>query len=146
MTNHKDDTLNIGLSLLYEFFEIFSFYFDNYMENKSQIKDLIYSEIENSIKNNIKMHETYRDILDILKKNKGKNISQNEKIKFDEFFDLRSKRLNSFIFMLMDIGFSEDEYRKELLDSVMVLGRYTEINGTLLRDYSRYLVIFLFNL
>lgn len=132
LTNHESITLNMGLSLLYEFFEIFSFYFDNYMmEDKSEIKHKLYQEIETSIKNYILMQKFQN--IKITDKNKKMEV-------FNEFFNLRSKRLNSTIFMLMDIGFSEDKFDKKTLESSIALGRYIEIKMTLLRDHRRYQV------
>ena len=134
LTNHEESiTLNMGLSLLYEFFEIFSYYFDNYMmENKQEIKKRLYQEIETSINNYIEMQK----YLDISKINTSKTKTEN----FIDFFNLRSKRLNSTIFMLIDIGFSEDKFDKNALESSIALGRYIEIKMTLLRDFQRYQV------
>lgn len=130
LTNHESVTLNMGLSLLYEFFEIFSFYFDNYMmENKQAIRQRLYQEIETSIKNYITMQQ-YKDFSKIDTKKSKTEI-------FTDFFNLRCKRLNSTIFMLMDIGFSEDKFDQKALESSVALGRYIEIKMTLLRDYRR---------
>lgn len=135
MTNHNNITLNMGLSLLYEFFEIFSFYFDNYMESKVEIKQRIYEEIQTSIQNYINIKDNYNDLYN------SKNIEMDLKMqKFTKFFDQRTKRLNSTLFMLMDLGFSNDKYDKEILESAIALGRYIEIKITLLRDYTRFLV------
>ena len=127
LTNHESITLTMGLSLLYEFFEILSFYIDNYMmENKQPIKNRLYQEIETSITNYILMQK-YKDVSKIDAKKTKKEL-------FNDLFNLRCKRLNSTIFLLIDIGFSEDKFDQKALESSIALGRYIEIKMTLLRD------------
>ena len=127
----------MGLSLLYEFFEILSFYIDNYMmENKQPIKNRLYQEIETSITNYILMQK-YKDVSKIDAKKTKKEL-------FNDLFNLRCKRLNSTIFLLIDIGFSEDKFDQKALESSIALGRYIEIKMTLLRDYRRFQVINIF--
>lgn len=137
LTNHESITLNMGLCLLFEFFEIFSFYIDNYMmESKQLIRERLFKEIEISIKNYIKMQK-YIDFSKIDSKKTKNDL-------YIDFFDLRSKRLNSSIFLLVDNGFNEDKFDLKALESSIALGRYIEIKMTLLRDYRRYQVIEIF--
>lgn len=139
-TNNESVTVNFGLSLLFECFEIFSFYFENYlnMENKQIIRTKLYEEIELSIKNYVLMHELIKNLL--------VDSTKNKKQKFEEFFNLRSKRLNATILILIDIGFSEEKVDQPMIDSSIALGRYIEIKVTLLRDFTRYKVLFFTNL
>jgi hypothetical protein len=133
LTNHESLTLNMGLSILYEFFEIFSFYIDNYlMDDKQEIKQRLFREIEISIMNYIEMQK-YIDFNTI-------DIKKTKQEKFIDFFNLRSKRLNSTIFILLDIGFNEDKFDLKALQSSIALGRYIEIKMTLLRDFRKYQV------
>jgi len=132
-TNNESFTVNFGLSLLFECFEILSFYFENYlnMENKKIVLTRLYEEIELSIKNYITMHEVIKNILD---------STITKKQKFEEIFNLRSKRLNATILILIDIGFSEEKVDQTMIDNSFALGRYIEIKVTLLRDFTRYKV------
>jgi len=133
-TNNESVTVNFGLSLLFECYEIFTFYFENYlnMENKQIIRNKLYEEIETSIKNYILMHEYIKNIL---------TDTSNSKIKkFEEFFNIRCKRLNATILVLIDMGFREEKSEKTMIDSSIALGRYIEIKVTLLRDFTRYQV------
>ena len=138
-TNNESVTVNFGLSLLLESFEILTFYFENYLneENKQIIKNKLYEEIEISIKNYILMHE----VVNKIKENSNKNKME----KFLEFFNLRSKRLNSTILILVDLGFNEEKCDQKMVDSSIALGRYIEIKVTLIRDFNRFSVRNFFN-
>jgi len=135
-TNNESFTVNFGLSLLFECFEIFSFYFENYLnlENKQIIRNKLYEEIEKSIKNYIYIHDFIKNLLNDSSKTKNQ--------KFEEFFNLRCKRLNATILILIDIGFSEEKVDQLFFDSSIALGRYIEIKVTLLRDFTRFKVAF----
>jgi hypothetical protein len=139
-TNNESVTVNFGLSLLFECFEIFSFYFENYLnlENKQIIRNKLYEEIEISIKNYILMHEFIRNLI--------VDTTKTKKQKFEEFFNLRSKRLNASILILIDICFSEEKVDQSNLDSSMALGRYIEFKVTLLRDFTRYKILSILNI
>lgn len=45
------------------------------------------------------------------------DINKTNQQKFIDFFNLRSKRLNSTIFILIDIGFNEDKFDQKALQS-----------------------------
>ena len=140
INKEKSDSINFGFSLLLELFEILTFYFENYLniENKNLIKNKLYEEIEISIKNYINIHENFDNLI---------NDSNMSKIQtYEKFFNLRSKRLNSNIIILVDLGFNEKKCDQKILDFSMCMGRYFEIKLTLLRDLNRYKVIIFFKI
>lgn len=134
LSDDENVTVSFGLSLLFECYEIFCFYFENYLnaENRELIKDKLYREIEVSIQNYINMYDTLKHLSDLSKNNKLQS--------FEEFFEQRKKRINIAILILIDLGFSEEKASQELVDAVAALGRYVEIKITLLRDFTRYKV------
>ena len=56
---------------------------------------------------------------------------------FEEYFELRLTGLNAIVLLLIDYGFSNEHYSKEEINNLISLGRYTEIQITLYRDFSK---------
>ena len=56
---------------------------------------------------------------------------------FNEYFELRLTRLNAILLLLIDYGFSNENYTDEEINNLISLGRYAEIHITQYRDYSR---------
>ena len=119
-------SLEFGMTVILELYEIYLFYLENYLENHKTLINIIKQEVILSLKNFIKLSEFFT-----LNK-KINNIKE-----FEEFFEIRLTRLNATILVLIDLGFSEYRYSKEEVNNLISLGRYTEIEITLYRDYSR---------
>ena len=120
----KSVSLEFGMTVILELYEIYLFYIDYYLTNHKSIMEMIKSEVIRSLNNFIKLKHY---------KEKGK-ISSLEV--FNEYFELRLTRLNAIVLLLIDYGFSNEHYREEEINNLISLGRYAEIEITLYRDYS----------
>ena len=121
----KGVSLEFGMTVILELYEIYLFYIENYLTNRKSIMKMIKNEIIHSLNNFIKL---------INYKEKGKINSMK---KFDEYFELRLTRLNAIVLLLIDYGFSNEHYSEEEINNLISLGRYAEIEITLYRDYSK---------
>ena len=120
----KSVSLEFGMTVILELYEIYLFYIDNYLTNRKSIMKMIKNEVIRSLNNFIKLKQY---------KEKGKISSLEE---FDEYFELRLTRLNAIVLLLIDYGFSNEHYSEEDIINLISLGRYAEIEITLYRDYS----------
>ena len=121
----KNVSLEFGLTVILELYEVYLFYIDNYLTNRKSIMEKIKKEVIKSMLNFIKLQKY---------KKTGKINSLEE---FDEYFELRLTRLNAIILLLIDYGFSNEHYSEEEINNFISLGRYAEIQITLYRDYSK---------
>jgi len=118
-------SLEFGMTVILELYEIYLFYIDNYLTNRKSIMKRIKNEVIQSLNNFIKLQKY---------KEKGKINSMEE---FEEYFELRLTRLNAIVLLLIDYGFSNEHYSEEEIINFISLGRYAEIQITLYRDYSK---------
>ena len=121
----KSISLEFGMTVILELYEIYLFYIENYLTNRRSIMEMIKKEVIQSLNNFIKLQKY---------KEKGKINSLEE---FEEYFELRLTRLNAIVLLLIDFGFSNENFNEEELNNLMALGRYAEIQITLYRDYSK---------
>ena len=119
-------SLEFGMTVILELYEIYLFYLENYLENHKTLIKIIKQEVILSLKNFIKLSEFFT-----------LNKKINNLKEFEEFFEIRLTRLNAIILLLIDLGFSEYRYNEEEINNLICLGRYAEIEITLYRDYSR---------
>ena len=125
INNNENISLEFGMTLIFELYEIANFYLSNYIVNNT-IKSKIKEEIIKSLNNFILINK----------------FSNEEKIikdykNFEIFFELRLTRLNAVVLILCDLGFNDEKYSNEIIDRYISLGRYAEIKIMLYRDYSR---------
>jgi hypothetical protein len=118
-------SLEFGLTVILELYEIYLFYIDYYLTNRKSIMEMIKAEVIKSMNNFIKLQK--------YKKNNGINSLE----EFEEYFELRLTRLNAIVLLLIDYGFSNEHYSEEEINNFVSLGRYAEIQITLYRDYSK---------
>ena len=121
----KSVSLEFGMTVILELYEIYLFYIENYLTNRKSIMEMIKKEVRDSLNNFIKLRKY---------KEKGKINSLEE---FDEYFELRLTRLNAIVLLLIDYGFSNEHYSEQEIKNFISLGRYAEIQITLYRDYSK---------
>ena len=115
-------SLEFGMTVLLELYEICNFYLNNYIVVNLKIRDKIKYEIQKAMNNFIQIsHFITEGTLVDLKK-------------FEIFFELRLTRLNAEVLILCDLGFNDDQYSDEDIDNFVSLGRYAAIKITLLRD------------
>jgi hypothetical protein len=124
-TNDENISLEFGLTVILELYEIYLFYIDNYLTSKRLIMNMIKKEVIQSLNNFIKLRE----------------YKKNKKIKtlkdFEQYFELRLTRLNAIVLLLIDYGFSNEHYTENEINNFISLGRYAEIQITLYRDFSK---------
>jgi hypothetical protein len=124
-TNNENISLEFGLTVILELYEIYLFYIDNYLTSKKLIMNMIKKEVIQSLNNFIKLRE----------------YKKNKKIKtlkdFEKYFELRLTRLNAIVLLLIDYGFSNEHYTENEINNLISLGRYAEIKITLYRDFSK---------
>ena len=115
-------SLEFGMTVLLELYEILNFYISNYIVVNLKIRARILNEIRKSIKNFIQISSfiTESTTIDIKK--------------FEAFFELRLTRLNAEVLILCDLGFNDEQYSDEDVDNFVSLGRYAAIKITLFRD------------
>ena len=121
----KSVSLEFGMTVILELYEIYLFYIENYLTNRKSIMEMIKKEVRDSLNNFIKLSKY---------KEKGKINSLEE---FDKYFELRLTRLNAIVLLLIDYGFSNEHYSEQEIKNFISLGRYAEIQITLYRDYSK---------
>ena len=95
------------------------------MGKKLIINSMIKKEVIQSLKNFVKLVEYKR------------KIKINSLKDFEEYFELRLTRLNAIVLLLIDYGFSNDNFNEEEIKNFISLGRYAEIQITLYRDFYR---------
>ena len=118
-------SLEFGMTVILELYEIYLFYIDNYLTSKKPIMNLIKKEVIQSLNNFIKLREYKRN-------KKIKNLED-----FEQYLELRLTRLNAIVLLLIDYGFSNEIYTEEEINNFIALGRYAEIKITLFRDFSK---------
>ena len=123
--SNKNISLEFGMTVILELYEIYLFYIDNYLTNKKHIMNLIKKEVNQSLNNFVRLKD--------YKNNKKINSIQN----FEEYFELRLTRLNGIVLLLIDYGFSNEHYTEEEIKNFICLGRYSEIQITLYRDFAK---------
>ena len=121
----KSISLEFGMTVILELYQIYLFYIENYLTNRKPIMEMIKKEVIKSLNNFIK-----------LRKYKEKGII-NSFEEFNKYFELRLTRLNAILLLLIDYGFSNENYSDEEINNLISLGRYAEIQITLYRDYSK---------
>ena len=121
----KGVSLEFGMTVILELYEIYLFYIENYLTNRKSIMKMIKNEVNHSLNNFVKL-KNYKE--------KGKINSLKE---FEEYFELRLTRLNAIVLLLIDYGFSNEHYTQEEINNLISLGRYAEIEITLYRDHSK---------
>ena len=122
---NQNISLEFGMTVILELYEIYLFYIDNYLTSKKNIMNLIKKEVIHSLNNFIKLKD--------FKKNKKINTIQD----FEEYFELRLTRLNAIVLLLIDYGFSNEHYSEDEINNFICLGRYSEIQITLYRDFAK---------
>jgi hydroxymethylglutaryl-CoA synthase len=125
-------SINFGLSVILELFEIMKFYINNYVKTNKIVAEKLLFVIENSLK-------AYINMVEFGNKIKTKQITLNKEI-FDSFLEQRFKRLNATIIILISLAFSDEQISEEVLNYFLSFGRYCEVKLTLFRDYKRYKV------
>ena len=123
--NTQNISLEFGMTVILELYEIYLFYIDNYLTSKIYIMKLIKQEVILSLNNFIKLKD-YKT-----------KIKINTFEDFEKYFELRLTRLNAIILLLIDYGFSNEHYSEEEINNFISLGRYAEIQITLFRDFSK---------
>jgi hypothetical protein len=135
--NYEDISLNFGLSVILELYEIMKFNFVNTNGNvvigSKVVRERLFMKIEESMKGFIKMFELCKNIKE------GKVLLNEES--FNIFLNYRLKRLNATVMILADLAFSEENISEDVLNSFLALGKYLEIKITLMRDFKRSMVI-----
>ena len=121
----KSVSLEFGMTVILELYEIYLFYIDYYLTNRKSIMEMIKKEVIQSLNNFIKL-KNYKE--------KGKINSLKD---YNEYLELRLTRLNAIVLLLIDYGFSNEHYSEEEIKNFLSLGRYAEIQITLYRDYSK---------
>ena len=125
-SDDKNISLEFGMTVILELYEIYLFYIDNYLMGKKLIiNSMIKKEVIQSLKNFVKLVEYKR------------KIKINSLKDFEEYFELRLTRLNAIVLLLIDYGFSHDDFKDEEIKNFISLGRYAEIQITLYRDFYR---------
>ena len=125
-SDDKNISLEFGMTVILELYEIYLFYIDNYLMGKKLIiNSMIKKEVIQSLKNFVKLVEYKR------------KIKINSLKDFEEYFELRLTRLNAIVLLLIDYGFSNDNFNEEEIKNFISLGRYAEIQITLYRDFYR---------
>ena len=122
-SEEQNISMEFGMTVILELYEIYLFYIDNYLTNKKNIMNMIKKEVNESLINFIKIQKY---------KNKLKINSLQD---FDEYFELRLTRLNAIVLLLIDYGFSNEHFTEEEINNYISLGRYAEIKITLYRDF-----------
>ena len=125
VNNNPNISLEFGMTLIFELYEIANFYLSNYIMNKV-IKEKIKKEIIKSLNNFILIHKFSNE----------EKIVQNLR-NFELFLEFRLTRLNAVVLILCDLGFNDEQYSNEIIDRYISLGRYAEIKIMLYRDYSK---------
>ena len=123
--NDQNISLEFGMTVILELYEIYLFYIDNYLTNKKLIMNMIKKEVVKSLNNFIKLKE--------YKKNKKIKTLED----FEKYFELRLTRLNAIVLLLIDYGFSNEHYNQDEINNFISLGRYAEIQITMYRDFSK---------
>ena len=118
-------SLEFGMTVILELYEIYLFYIDNYLTSKKSTMNLIKKEVIQSLNNFIKLRD-YKN------NKKIKNLDD-----FEKYLELRLTRLNAIVLLLIDYGFSNEHYTEEEINNFISLGRYAEIKITLFRDFSK---------
>jgi hypothetical protein len=124
-SSDENISVEFGMTVILELYEIYLFYIDNYLTNEKFIMNLIKKEVNQSLKNFIKLKEY---------KNKKRINSWKD---FEEYFELRLTRLNAIVLLLIDYGFSNEHYNQDEINNFISLGRYAEIQITMYRDFSK---------
>ena len=125
VNNNPNISLEFGMTLIFELYEIANFYLSNYIMN-NVIKEKIKKEIIKSLNNFILIHKFSNE----------EKIVQNLR-NFELFLEFRLTRLNAVVLILCDLGFNDEQYSNEIIDRYISLGRYAEIKIMLYRDYSK---------
>jgi hydroxymethylglutaryl-CoA synthase len=137
LTNIPNESLslNFGLSVILELYEIMKFYCSNYVKQNKLITEKIISEVEDSLLKSIKMYSFGQEVL-------NGSVELNDS-SFKNFLSFRLKRLNANVMILSDLAFSDEKIDEETYSLFMALGDYVEIKLMLLRDFQKYKVIFI---
>lgn len=119
-------SMEFGMTVLLELYEICHFYLNNYIVVNKFIKDRIKTEINKSLTNFVLINK-------FIHVNSGRFTFE----KFLEFFELRITRLNAEVLLLCDLAFNDEQYNEIDVEKYVLIGRYAEIKITLLRDYAK---------
>ncbi len=55
--------------------------------------------------------------------------------KYNEYFNYCTKRLSVTLILLSDIAFSNDKVNIDIINEYLLIGKYSEIKATIIRDY-----------
>ena len=125
-------SINFGLCVILELYEILKFYVENHIKTNKIIADNIITVIDNSLR-------AYINMFEIGIKIKTGQLELTDKV-FESFLECRFKRLNATVLILISLAFSDEVINEEILNYYLAFGRYCELKLTLLRDYKRYKV------